>query len=114
MFGDIGHGLVLFLFAIYLCLFNDSIAKSKSILKQMLFARYFLLLMGFFAVYCGFLYNDFLSIPFDFGSCYDTKNVDYTGSHVTVDKVKNCNYKFLHPIIKTLRTSISHLVNRIC
>ena len=99
MFGDIGHGLVLFLFAIYLCLFNDSIAKSKSILKQMLFARYFLLLMGFFAVYCGFLYNDFLSIPFDFGSCYDTKNVDYTGSHVTVDKVKNCNYKFgLDPI----------------
>ena len=99
MFGDIGHGLFLFLFAIYLCLFNDKIAKSKSILKQMLFARYFLLLMGFFAVYCGFLYNDFLSIPFDFGSCYDTKNVDYTGSHATVDKVKNCNYKFgLDPI----------------
>ena len=99
MFGDIGHGLVLFLFAIYLCLFNDQIVKSKSILKQMLFARYFLLLMGFFAVYCGFLYNDFLSIPFDFGSCYDTKNVDYTGTHVTVDKIKNCNYKFgLDPI----------------
>jgi len=48
MFGDIGHGFVLFLFALYLCLFNDSIEKSKSILKQMLFARYFLLLMGFF------------------------------------------------------------------
>ena len=68
MFGDIGHGGILLLFAIFLCLFNEKIEKSKSILKQILFARYFLLLMGFFAVYCGFLYNDFLSVPIDTGT----------------------------------------------
>lgn len=28
--------------------------------------------MGFFAVFCGFIYNDFMSIPLDlFGSCYN-------------------------------------------
>ena len=36
--------------------------------------RYLLLLMGFFAFYCGFMYNDFLSLPLElFDSCYDTK-----------------------------------------
>ena len=55
MYGDIGHGLVLLIFGIYLCVFNEKISKSKSILKPALFARYFLVLMGFFAVYCRFL-----------------------------------------------------------
>ena len=96
MYGDIGHGLVLFLFGIYLCLFNDKIAKSKSILKPALFARYFLLLMGFFAVYCGFLYNDFLSIPINFKSCYKIDNLD---KDISVNKTIGCDYKFgLDPV----------------
>ena len=98
MFGDIGHGFILFLFAIYLCLFNDKIAKSKSILKPLLFARYFLLLMGFFAVYCGLLYNDFLSIPLNFGSCYDLSDLNLKKGSTT-SKIENCNYKFgLDPV----------------
>ena len=97
MFGDIGHGGILFLFAIYLCLFNEKIAKSKSILKQLLFARYFLLLMGFFSVYCGFLYNDFLSIPFDHGTCYDIEKNGTRTAHLY--KKENCTYNFgLDPI----------------
>ena len=96
MFGDIGHGFVLFLFGIYLCLFNDKISKSKSILKPALFARYFLLLMGFFAVYCGFLYNDFLSIPINFNSCYKIDNEDKDNE---IYKTIDCNYKFgLDPV----------------
>ena len=76
MFGDIGHGFALFLFGIYLCSNKDSIIKSKSILKEFLPARYMLLLMGFFAFYCGWMYNDFLSIPLDlFGSCYTDDEV---------------------------------------
>ena len=97
MFGDIGHGGILLLFAIFLCLFNEKIAKSKSILKEMLFARYFLLLMGFFSVYCGLLYNDFLSIPIDHGTCYDTARNGNKTAHVY--KKENCTYSFgLDPI----------------
>ena len=92
MFGDIGHGLILFLFAIYLCLYNDKLSKSKSLLKKVTFSRYFLLLMGFFALYCGFLYNDFLSIPFYFKTCYEiNKKLDKDDY---VKKKENCDYKF--------------------
>lgn len=71
MFGDIGHGGLLFLFALYLVLQADEIKKSESPLKLFLKARYFLLLMGISAHYMGWMYNDFLSIPINlFGSCY--------------------------------------------
>ena len=97
MFGDIGHGAMLLLFAIYLCIFNHKIEKSKSMLKPLLFARYFLLLMGIMAVFCGLLYNDFLSIPLDLGTCYDIEKKGKKNEHVP--KKDNCNYKFgLDPI----------------
>ncbi|CAI2384160.1 unnamed protein product [Moneuplotes crassus] len=71
MFGDIGHGLLLFLFSAYLCLRNDHIS-SDSFLSYFLPARYLLLLMGFFSTFCGLCYNDMMSIPLGlFGdSCY--------------------------------------------
>ena len=75
MFGDIGHGFILFLFGLYLCLQKDDIIKSKSILAPAVKARYLLLLMGFFAFYCGWIYNDFLSLSLPvFGSCYYNKD----------------------------------------
>lgn len=72
MFGDIGHGLLLFSFGSYLVLSNEKISKgNNALLKNFSKARYLLFLMGFFAFYCGWMYNDFLSIPLDlFGSCY--------------------------------------------
>jgi V-type H+-transporting ATPase subunit a len=34
--------------------------------------RFLFTLMGFFAFYCGFIYNDFFSIPLNlFGTCWD-------------------------------------------
>ena len=96
MFGDIGHGLVLFIFSLYLCLFKGPIVKSKSLLTTLVPHRYFLVLMGFFAVYCGLLYNDFLSIPVNFSSCYKIDNLDKGN---TTSKTQNCNYKFgLDPV----------------
>ena len=71
MFGDIGHGGLLLLFALYLVFWAEDIQKSNSPLKVALKMRYMLLLMGIFAFYCGWMYNDFLSIPLNiFGSCY--------------------------------------------
>ena len=95
MFGDIGHGSVLFIFALYLCIFNKSIMKSKSIVSAMVPHRYFFVLMGFFALYCGLLYNDFLSIPVYFKSCYPVK----INKNDKVEKDDKCKYVFgLDPV----------------
>ena len=68
MFGDIGHGFVLFSVGIFLFLFS----KKNSIFEKI---KFLILLMGFFAVFCGFVYNEFFSIPFlVFQSCYRVDN----------------------------------------
>ncbi|ETW31295.1 hypothetical protein PFFCH_01315 [Plasmodium falciparum FCH/4] len=66
MYGDVGHGLCIFLFALFLIIMNNKVKnkKNNNEMVTMLFdGRYMLLLMGFFAVYAGFLYNDFFSMP---------------------------------------------------
>ncbi|CAA9986201.1 vacuolar proton translocating ATPase subunit A, putative [Plasmodium knowlesi strain H] len=65
MYGDVGHGVCIFLFALFLILINNRIKnKSKNEMVSMLLdGRYMLLLMGFFAIYAGVLYNDFFSMP---------------------------------------------------
>ena len=71
MFGDIGHGGLLLLFSLYLIFNADEIKKTDGILKVAVKARYLLMMMGFFAFFNGWMYNDFLSIPLNvFGSCY--------------------------------------------
>ena len=70
MFGDIAHGTILFCFGTFLCFYGDTIKSGP--LKLIVPHRYLFTLMGFFATYCGFIYNDFLSISLNlFGSCYD-------------------------------------------
>lgn len=41
----------------------------------MLKVRYMILLMGMFALYCGIIYNDFMSLPMNLMgyTCYDNK-----------------------------------------
>ena len=89
MFGDIGHGGLLLLFAIYLCLKKDDILENNKALGLLVKIRYLLLLMGFFATYCGFIYNDMMAMPLDlFGTCY--KNT--SEKEVTLEK--DCVYPF--------------------
>ena len=72
MFGDMGHGGTLFLFSAFLVMFEPKLRGGA--LNDFLYLRYILLLMGFFAFYCGFMYNDFVSIPIHFfESCYNIK-----------------------------------------
>jgi len=79
MFGDIGHGSLLFLFALYLVLFKDSIYKNHPFMIPFLKARYILLLMGFFATFAGVIYNDFMSKPLKlFDSCWTVTDTDAT------------------------------------
>lgn len=76
MFGDIGHGLMLFSFGLYLIYKKKELKKENSFLSLLVSHRYLIALMGFFSTYCGFIYNDFLSINLNlFGSCYDLSNI---------------------------------------
>ncbi|XP_024429865.2 V-type proton ATPase 116 kDa subunit a 3 [Desmodus rotundus] len=64
MFGDVGHGLLMFLFALAMVLAEDrpSVKSAKNEIWQTFFSgRYLLLLMGLFSVYTGFIYNECFS-----------------------------------------------------
>jgi len=93
MFGDMGHGGLLLAFSIWLCTCKDYIIKSKSMFAMFVNFRYLLLLMGFFAFYCGTIYNEFLSIPTNvFGSCY-TNELNELGELIGV-REPNCVYPY--------------------
>lgn len=90
MFGDIGHGFLLFLFGLFLVWKNDDLKKDNSPLKPLLKARYLLFFMGISAFYCGWMYNDFLSVPLGiFGSCYTEPEHGHTAV-----RIEGCTYPF--------------------
>ena len=79
MYGDIGHGAVLLAIAIGLIAFGGPLVDKFDGLKDMYEFRYMLFLMAFFSVYCGIMYNDFMSLPLNlFTSCYDTSTLQRT------------------------------------
>jgi len=61
MFGDLGHGFLMFLFAYYLVHKEQTLANLKGggeIWDTIFGGRYIVLLMGCFSMYTGFIYND--------------------------------------------------------
>ncbi len=76
MFGDIGHGFVLFLVGAALCLMEDFIRTKVPAMEGALALRYLALLMGIFATFAGLIYNDLMAIPvWLWDSCYDLKEI---------------------------------------
>jgi len=93
MFGDIGHGIIVFLFAMYLIYYNNIINRKNgaSVFKLLTKFRYFLLLLSICSIYCGFLYNEFMSVPLSLhDSCYEE---DPNNPRLAIKK-DGCNYPF--------------------
>lgn len=84
MFGDIGHGGAVLAFGIWLL--KDP--NAKKILPDMYGIRYLVLMMGAFAFYSGWIYNEFFSIPLNiFGSCYK-----HAEPEEEAEKIEGCVY----------------------
>merc|ERR1719343_278873 len=66
MYGDIGHGFLLFLVGLGLVWKGEDLRYTFPAIYT---GRYIITMMGFFAIYAGFLYNDIFSLGLDlFGS----------------------------------------------
>lgn len=71
MLGDIMHGIMIFALGLY-AIKNKAALEKNGMLKILAKMRYMITLMGFFAMYCGFVYNDLAEFNYNFfGSCYD-------------------------------------------
>jgi len=67
MFGDLGHGLLLALFAAYLVKNEEKLGKMQlnELIQTCYGGRYVLLLMGIFSMYTGIIYNECFSVAMD-------------------------------------------------
>lgn len=64
MFGDIGHGLLMLMFALWLVVSEKKLEGQKlgDIIGMMFGGRYIILLMAIFSIYVGILYNEFFAM----------------------------------------------------
>eukprot|EP00003_Mantamonas_plastica_P008689 TRINITY_DN1772_c0_g2_i3.p2 TRINITY_DN1772_c0_g2~~TRINITY_DN1772_c0_g2_i3.p2 ORF type:complete len:603 (-),score=217.17 TRINITY_DN1772_c0_g2_i3:23-1831(-) len=67
MFGDLGHGFLMTLFALWLVMNEKKFGSMKlgEMSSNIFRGRYVILLMSIFAMYVGWLYNETFSLPID-------------------------------------------------
>ncbi|KAI8337465.1 V-type ATPase, V0 complex, 116kDa subunit family [Chlamydoabsidia padenii] len=63
MFGDIGHGALMLLAALYMVLNEKKLESNNGEIFKMFFSgRYMMLMMAIFSIFTGFMYNDIFSL----------------------------------------------------
>mmetsp|Transcript_8148 Transcript_8148/g.9304 ORF Transcript_8148/g.9304 Transcript_8148/m.9304 type:complete len:769 (-) Transcript_8148:429-2735(-) len=79
MYGDVGHGLFLFCTGLWL-IYNEKKhdnVRLNEMFESLHLGRYMLVMMGFFAVYAGLIYNDCFSLGLNlFGSKWEFQGQD--------------------------------------
>jgi len=88
MFGDVGHGAVMALFATFIILREKRMVRRQlnEFMQTCYDGRYMLLLMGLFSIYTGFIYNEAFAVPLNlFGSRWQ-----YTNASAMACGLDNC------------------------
>lgn len=102
MFGDYGHGSLIFFAGLMLTMFYNQLKNTAA--APILAGRYFMLAMGMCSMYNGLLYNEFFAIPNDwFGTCYDL-----TIRNETTNMANGNNFVY-NPIMPTFTATTAEL-----
>ncbi|KAF4738108.1 H(+)-transporting V0 sector ATPase subunit a [Perkinsus olseni] len=73
MFGDVGHGAMLFLLGTWAIIQGPQLDHTLVSLRKM---RFMVTAMGFFAIFAGLMYNDFFAVGLNlFGSRWDCSGI---------------------------------------
>lgn len=95
MFGDLGHGFIMFLTASAMIYWEKNFIgkKVQEIFDMAFFGRYIMLLMGLFSMYTGLIYNDIFSKPLTlFASAWKWPEHFNAGDALTAEKVPGYVY----------------------
>lgn len=97
MFGDFGHGAIMFLAALAMIYFEKPLSRGKldELFSMAFFGRYIMLMMGLFSMYTGLIYCDVFSkdIPL-FKSMWEWPEDAKPGQTVKAIRVEGHTYAF--------------------